>query len=90
MGQIYIHIRAYIRVLIALQPFNTKHFLFLSFSQWVLVSHGGFNGYGHSSTFLETPLLPHFVVSANFSMQLWTSLVTQMEKNLPAIQEIRV
>ena len=32
-------------------------------------------------------LLPHFVVNAHFSMQLLTSLVTQMEKNLPAIQE---
>ena len=39
---------------------------------------------------LKTPLLPHFVVSAHFSMQLWPSLVAQMEKHLPAIQETRL
>ena len=39
---------------------------------------------------LKTPLLLHFVVSAHFSMQLWPSLVAQMEKHLPAIQETRL
>ena len=43
-----------------------------------------------AANFLKTPLLPHFVVNAHFSMQLLTSLVTQMEKNLPAIQETRL
>ena len=43
-----------------------------------------------AANFLKAPLLPDFVVSAHFSMQLWTCLVAQMEKNLPAIQETRL